>query len=71
MVLKPARLLPTGFMPLALAGCLSIAAAGVHERVLERGNRAPRQRTRLRARKIAYASRSSNAVASPQGTESE
>ncbi len=54
---QPPRLLPPGFIPLVLAGCFFIAVAGVHERVLERSNGAPRQRTHLRVTKIAYASR--------------
>ncbi len=54
---RRARLLPPGFLPLVFAGFLSIAAAGVHERVRQRGSGAPRQRTHLHTATIAYASR--------------
>jgi hypothetical protein len=46
------RLLPLGFVPLALAGALSVAAAGVHERLHGQAQREP---THLRDTHIAYA----------------
>src|SRR2546426_3594257 len=53
---KQARFIPPGFLPLALAGSLFIAVAGLHELVREHGGIAPRPRTHLRVTKIAYAS---------------
>ena len=55
------RFVPPGFVPLALAGSLFIAVAGVHELVRERGRVAPRSRTHLRITKLAYANRSQTA----------
>jgi hypothetical protein len=48
------RLLPPGFMPLALAAALSVAAGGVHERLRSRAQREP---THLRDTRISYANR--------------
>ena len=53
---KQARFVPPGFVPLALAGFLFVVAAGVQESMRERGRAAPRHRTSLRNRAIAYAS---------------
>jgi len=62
---QPDPFRPPGFMPLAFAGLLLIAAAGVHERIREHGHGTPRQRTHLRITRIAYAS--PNPIAPPQG----
>ena len=44
-----ARFVPPGFLPLALAGSLFVAAAGVHECIRQRGRGGvPRHRTHLR-----------------------
>jgi len=53
---KQARFVPPGFVPLALAGFLFVVAAGVQESMRERSRAAPRHRTSLRNRAIAYAS---------------
>jgi len=53
---KQARFVPPGFVPLALAGFLFVVAAGVQESMRERSRAAPRHRTTLRNRAIAYAS---------------
>ena len=53
---KQARFVPPGFVPLALAGFLFVVTAGVQESMRERSRAAPRHRTTLRNRAIAYAS---------------
>ena len=53
---KQARFVPPGFVPLALAGFLFVVAAGVQESMRERSRAAPRHRTTLRNRAIAYPS---------------
>jgi hypothetical protein len=52
---RSARLVPTGFVPLALASTLLVGAAAVHEYARDRGSGTTRrQRTHLSEIRIAY-----------------
>src|SRR5256885_16898416 len=54
---RSARLVPPGFVPLALASSLLVGAAAVHELTRERGSATRRQRTHLSEIRIAYSGR--------------
>ena len=61
---RPGGFIPRAFVPLAWVCLVLMAAAGMHERMLERESAAPRTHTSLRATKIAYAA-SPNRTAAP------
>jgi hypothetical protein len=55
---RTARLVPPGFVPLALASSLLVGAAAVHEYARERGSGAiRRERTHLSEIRVSYAGR--------------
>ena len=63
---RQARFVPPGFLPLALAGSLFVAAAGVHECIRQRGRGGvPRHRTHLRSAPITRAAEPRAALFAP------